>query len=219
MPMHIGLVTIGQAPRDDITPLFRQILGAGPRFDERGGLDGLSEAEIRLLEPDQAEEFFVTRLRDRRVVRVSRARMRERVQSIVAEMGSNDIDLIVILCTGSFPGLHAQVPILVPDVVLRQLVLGLMPAGQLGVISPTDEQIPMLREKWQPYPTASFVAANPYGEPAQIGEAAAALRNSDLLVLDGMAYTPALKAVAREASGRPVLLPQEVLAHCALLLA
>jgi protein AroM len=217
--MNVGFVTIGQAPRDDITPLFQQILGKDHRYDERGGLDGLSESEIRQLGPDGGEEFFVTRLRDRRVVRVSKARMRDRVQSIVAEMGSDENDLIVILCTGPFPGLQAQVPILIPDIVMRQLTLGIMPAGRLGVISPTEEQIPMLRDKWQPYPSASFATASPYGEASQVAQAAAALRASDLIILDGMAYTPAMKRHAREASGRPILLPQEVLAHCALMLA
>lgn len=42
-----GLVTIGQAPRIDLTPDIRKILGSGYETYEKGALDGLQLEEVK----------------------------------------------------------------------------------------------------------------------------------------------------------------------------
>ena len=61
MTAQIGLVTIGQSPRVDLTPDLARLL-PGVRFVERGALDGLSQMECTGLAPEAGEEALVTRL-------------------------------------------------------------------------------------------------------------------------------------------------------------
>ena len=54
MARTLGIVTIGQAPRDDIASLFAAHAPAGTRVILRGALDGLSDAEVDRLQPRTA---------------------------------------------------------------------------------------------------------------------------------------------------------------------
>ena len=56
MPRTLGIITIGQAPRDDIADLFAQHAPAGTKVVLRGALDGLSEAEIDGLKPENGAD-------------------------------------------------------------------------------------------------------------------------------------------------------------------
>ena len=44
--ISVGLVTIGQAPRDDVVPDMSEILGRDVRLVQAGALDGLSRDEM-----------------------------------------------------------------------------------------------------------------------------------------------------------------------------
>ena len=47
MNQRVGMITVGQSPRDDIVPNMAQQLGANIEVVEKGALDGLSTEEIR----------------------------------------------------------------------------------------------------------------------------------------------------------------------------
>jgi protein AroM len=51
MPCTLGIITIGQAPRDDIASLFAMHVPTGTKVVLRGALDGLSDAEVDALKP------------------------------------------------------------------------------------------------------------------------------------------------------------------------
>src|SRR5438874_2572556 len=51
MARTLGIITIGQAPRDDIADLFAQHAPPGTKVLLRGALDGMSEAEIDAVKP------------------------------------------------------------------------------------------------------------------------------------------------------------------------
>ena len=59
----LGIVTIGQAPRDDIVELFAAQAPAGTKVILRGALDGLSDAEVDALPPLSGADTLYTRLR------------------------------------------------------------------------------------------------------------------------------------------------------------
>ena len=63
MPRTLGIVTIGQAPRDDIANLFAQHAPAGTKVVLRGALDGFSDAEVDALRPENGADTLYTRLR------------------------------------------------------------------------------------------------------------------------------------------------------------
>jgi protein AroM len=47
MKQRIGMITVGQSPRDDIAPAMSRILGPGIEIIQKGALDGLSDTEIK----------------------------------------------------------------------------------------------------------------------------------------------------------------------------
>ena len=71
MPRTLGIITIGQAPRDDISDLFAIHAPAGTRVILRGALDGLSDAEVDTLRPENGADTLYTRLRGGRDVKIS----------------------------------------------------------------------------------------------------------------------------------------------------
>ena len=46
IPQLLGTLTIGQAPRADITPILRAVLPEGTQLMQAGVLDGLSKEQI-----------------------------------------------------------------------------------------------------------------------------------------------------------------------------
>ena len=63
MSRILGIITIGQVPRDDIVSLFAQHAPAGTKLVLRGALDGLSDAEVDTLKPESGADTLYTRLR------------------------------------------------------------------------------------------------------------------------------------------------------------
>ena len=63
MARTLGVITIGQAPRDDIAQLFAQHAPAGTRVILRGALDGMSDAEVDKVQPVDGADTLYTRLR------------------------------------------------------------------------------------------------------------------------------------------------------------
>ena len=53
MKKKIGMVAVGQAPRTDIMPGMKRVLGADVQVIEKGALDGLSLDEIQSLYPKE----------------------------------------------------------------------------------------------------------------------------------------------------------------------
>ena len=81
----LGTLTIGQAPRPDVVPIIDRYIASRVRRIHRGVLDGLSHAEIKArYRPDPGEPALVTRLQDGSTVELSRARMRDGVQGLLA---------------------------------------------------------------------------------------------------------------------------------------
>src|ERR1044071_10402792 len=102
----LGTLTIGQAPRPDVTPIIDRHVPAEVRRIHRGVLDGLSRAEIDdRYRPEPGEAVLVTRLHNGDEVALSRCRMRDGVQQALAALEAEGADVILLLCTGTFDGL------------------------------------------------------------------------------------------------------------------
>jgi len=107
----LGTLTIGQAPRPDVVPIIDRHVPAAVRRVHRGVLDGLSHAEIAArYGAEGGEPALVTRLQDGTVVELSRARMRDGVQSALAALEAEGCEIILLLCTGTFDGLVCDRP-------------------------------------------------------------------------------------------------------------
>lgn len=212
----IGAVTIGQSPRADVVPELRSVLGESISILEAGALDRFT-AETLEAAPGRLEgALLVTRLRDAREVHVGEAFVHPLVQASITALDQS-VDLVVVLCTGSFPLLRARVPLLYPERVLTGIVRA-TGASHVGVLTPSAAQIAPQRERWgRVVPRVSVRGASPYGPIEVVREAAAALDAAapDLLVLDCIGYSRAMRDEVRRVTRRPVLLASTCLARVA----
>lgn len=211
----IGMVTIGQAPRNDITAsMFHDDLSN--QFFQAGALDGLTAREIASLAPDLDDYVLVTRLADGTEVVVGKCKITPLAQSAIARVAEAGSDAVCVLCTGSFAGLQAEVPIIFPDLVVHGVVDALLPSGRIGVLMPHEDQQGPMVEKWSSERRDVVTAvASPYTSAEDLGGEAKRLREAgaQLLVLDCMGFTREMERSVREiAGGVPVLLSNGIVA-------
>jgi len=211
----VGMITIGQSPRDDIVPEMEKLLGPGVRVREAGALDGLARAEVAALAPRGGEDALTTRLRDGGDVVVAKRAILDRIQGCLDAL-EREVDASVVLCTGVFPRFRTARPLLEPDRALAGAVQAAFDGGHLGVLVPIPEQREGAARRWSPLAERVTVAvASPYRGHGELVAAAEELRRAaaGLVVMSCMGYTPAMKAVVRDVAGAPALLPASVVAR------
>ena len=80
MKPTIGLVTIGQSPRVDLTPDLEDLWQSRYTILERGALDDLTPEAIAQLAPTAGETVLVSRLREGGCARMAEERLIPLVQ-------------------------------------------------------------------------------------------------------------------------------------------
>lgn len=217
-PRSVGIVTIGQTPRPDLLAPFAAAatgwmdpLGRrpSPRFVEAGALDGLDEKAVAAMAPRKGETFYVTKLADGRSVKIAVSLLEDALARAVLRI-VDDVDVVVIACTGSFPGLHRvlgdDAPLVIePDQLLKGVVAGIAPR-RLAVFVPDEGQREALAAGWERALGRAVTtrALSPYLRYDADGGARRQLRQAinelveesdpDLFVFDCMAYDEAVLA-------------------------
>lgn len=205
----ISLLTIGQAPRHDMSDAIERSLAGRARILHAGVLDGFGTDEVELRFRAQAgEAVLITRLSDGRMVELDPAAIATGLQAKVAALEDQGVEIVVVMCTGRFPALDARRAWLIePDALVPVIVANMVRNRQLGVVVPLPAQIDENRTKWRLLATpALFDAASPYGNNECLIAAARRLRDrgADAIVLDCMGYTEAHKHVMTASVGLPV---------------
>ena len=214
---ELGTLTIGQAPRADITPILDAVLEAGLPRRHSGVLDGLARAEIeRDFAAEPGQPVLITKLLDGSAVVIDRARTEAAAQRKLALLEAEGCSTILMLCTGHFERLATQRARLVePDRILPPAVAALAQDAQLGIVVPLAEQIASEAGKWAPLARKPlYAAASPYGGGgASIAEAARDLagRGAQILLMDCMGFVERHRREAAEA-GLPVILSNSLIA-------
>ncbi|WNS46827.1 AroM family protein [Paenibacillus sp. MMS20-IR301] len=190
---QIGLITIGQTPRTDVAPIIEQYLDGKAELVQAGVLDGFTAAEIiERFSPGTGEYVLTTRMADGSAAVISRERIKPVLQEKVELMEAAGIKVILLACTGVFPGLHATAAHLIePDRIIPPVVQAMLGGRRLGLIGPLPEQENSMNEKFAEAGTRlPFAAASPYtGTEADFRAAAGRLRGqADVIVLDCMGY-------------------------------
>ena len=209
MPRTLGIITIGQAPRDDIASLFATHTPIGTKVILRGALDGLSEAEVNALTPENGDDTLYTRLRGGRDVKISKKAVIAHSPAAFAKLRDDGCDVLVYACTGDFPPLAGDEGVVFPSRVLNGLATRLLPRGRLGILIPLAEQAGKLSAKWaRPGLDVVAEALAPSAGASEAGEAARRLaaQKPDLVAMDCMSYTPATKDWVKGPLGVPALL-------------
>ncbi|WP_312112727.1 AroM family protein [Brevibacillus reuszeri] len=214
---QVGMITIGQAPRNDVAPILETHLAGRAELTQSGVLDGMTLEAIRQnLAPAPGEYVLTSRLSDGEQVIMSRERIQPILQQKIRALESCGIRNILLLCTGVFPGLQTEHAVLFePDQMIPPIVALLAKGRRLGVIAPLHEQVGALREKYTPYGLDPvFAVASPFRVDKQAyQEALEPLKDQvDLLLMDCMGYSEEARQLMSELSGMPVILSTALMA-------
>ncbi|TRO47278.1 AroM family protein, partial [Candidatus Bathyarchaeota archaeon] len=138
----IGMLTIGQTPRVDLLPTMMEILGEGYEIVEAGALDGMSLEDVKGIEILPDDYVLVSRMRDGTEVKITKRFVVPRVQEKISELEDKGVRLTVIMCTGAFPQYESEGLVVTPQEILMGVLNGALKKGRLGVVYPTEEQMP-----------------------------------------------------------------------------
>ena len=216
---QLGLVTIGQAPRSDLVPEIAPLL-KGAELVERGVLDDCTAAEIVQMQRERKGQALATRLRDGSGVVIGEADVVPRLMGKMVELEQEGVDAIALLCTGSFPDVPVKIPLLKAEPLLGQFVKA-VGIGPIGVLTPDEAQRPFQQVRWEKLlcEPVKIAVANPYlsGAVDCVGKAAKELSEQgvQMIVLDCLGYSGAMRDKARAEAGLPTALARTVLARAA----
>ncbi len=215
----IAMVTVGQAPRDDLVPYMEAVFSRKVSIWQAGVLDGLSPDEMAGLAPGPGEVGIVARLLDGSNTLLSHRKILPRVQALVDQAVARGVGLIVILCGADWSALRSPTLIVNPGKVFPAVVSALASGWKLGVVKPSAGQIEQAGRQFAERGIDAVVtAASPYtGEQrlADIRAAAEQLRdaNVDLVWMTCVGMDEAMRAVVREVTGKPTILARTILAR------
>lgn len=222
--MKLGMVTIGQAPREDLWPDVRPLL-AGVDVIEHGALDPLgdqpSSAALAALQPSPGEAPLTSRLRGGAAVVMGHQALNGLLTDAVRRSEEDGAVATLLLCTGHFEDLPAQRPLLSAEPLVQQGVQALAGNEPVGVVCPLPEQAADVHDRWQqvlPGPITT-APASPYTNDDDALRSAAstlAAAGSTLLVLDCIGYTEHMRTLVARASGLPVLLARTLAVRLAV---
>lgn len=213
----IAVITIGQAPRPDITSDLKSLLPAEYRITEYGALDGLTR--------QQAQEQFGYRGRGELLItrmggsgaalRVDGDKIMKQLQTCIHRAEADDADAVLIACTGVFPNYQHRIPLLLPGEAQRRHTLALARDGLIGVVIPKENQKEQITQWWRDSGADStlFGIADPYEDPRHILETALKLKaaGAKVLCLDCFGYTTDQQQAVRKITGLETVLPRTVL--------
>jgi protein AroM len=216
MKAKIGLLTIGQSPRTDLTRDLSPILGADVEIIEYGALDDLTLPEIEVLAPAPGEPFQVTLLRSGQEVHLRKAPIIPLLGHGVDILNQQGAQAIIIWCTGDFPDFPSQAPVIKPDPIMRNVVSAVLPKGTLGILCPAPDQCPQIRAKWEAMGYTCFVEGySPFKPTEDLKDVMARIPQNeiDMMVLDCMGMKTAMKEQVKTFTDKPVILPLSLIAR------
>ena len=215
----LAMITVGQAPRDDLVPYMEAVFSRKVPIWQAGVLDGLSREAMAELAPGAGEVGIVARLLDGSNTLLSHRKILPRVQALVDRAVEHGAGLIVILCGSDWSALRSPVLIVNPGKVFPAVVSALASGYTLGVIKPSAGQIEQARKQFATRGIDAVVtAASPYTREQRLRDvrtAAESLRDAgvDLVWMTCVGMDEAMRTIVHEVTGRPVILARTILAR------
>ncbi len=212
----IGMLTIGQTPRVDLLPTLFEILGDEHEIVEAGALDGLSLEDVNGIEILPDDYVLVSRMRDGTEVKITKRFVIPRVQEKITELEEKGVRLTVIMCTGAFPQYESKGLVVTPQEILKGVLNGSLKKGKLGVVYPTEEQMPGAQKNFGSDDVETYAdVTSPY-EGSEGLEALAkrlSAQNLDLILLNCFGFSSDLKKYIAERTGVPTIQSNAVVAR------
>jgi protein AroM len=210
---RIGLLTIGQSPRDDITSDIRPLLSSNIEIVEYGVLDDLNPEEIDFLMPQVQEIPLVSRLRDGRQVLLNEKRISELLPEAIDFMNTKmSINAVGVLCTHEFSKKKYSCPTIFPSDYIKFIIDEILDVQKLGVVVPLDSQIEAGKQKWGRKRTV-VVSKSPYVQGKTWDGIADALSEErvDTVILDCIGFKIHERQKIYNLLNIPILLPRAIL--------
>lgn len=204
----IGMLTIGQSPREDIIPDFMEILGEGFEILEAGALDDLTLDDVKRIEFRPDDHLLVSRMRDGTEVKITERFILPLMQKRIWELEEKGVRLALIMCTGKFPPFESKGLVVTPHEILSGMLGGALKKGRLGVIYPAKEQA--LKAKSEHVRDGVEIYADyksPYEGESDLTSLAERLaeQDLDLIFLNCFGFGREVKRVLKERTGKPVI--------------
>ena len=215
MMKKLGLLTIGQSPRDDLIPALVEILGHEYEIIQAGALDDMTYDEIMNIPLRKEDYILVSRMRDGREIKITKKSILPKLQEKIHEIEKVGVRITVIMCTGGFPQFESKGLIVTPQEILKGVLKGSLRSGKLGVIYPTKEQEFMAekefgREGIEVYPDS----VSPY-EPYDVSGLIKRLQEKDLdlIFLNCFGFPRKLQDKIKKETGKPTILSNALIAR------
>ena len=189
---RIGMLTIGQTPRVDLLPTLVEILGDEHEIIEAGALDGLSLDDVKGIEILPDDYILVSRMRDGTEVKITKRFVIPRVQEKITELEEKGVRLTVVMCTGAFPQYESKGLVVTPQEILKGVLNGSLKKGRLGVVYPTEEQMPGAQSNFGSNDVETYAdATSPYEGSEELEALAGRLsaQNLDLILLNCFGFS------------------------------
>ncbi len=213
--LRVGLLTIGQSPRDDLVPEIKPLFLPHIEIVEYGLLDELSSEEIKLLAPDTGEMPLVTRLKDGSQAQLGEKKINGLLHEAIDLMIENmKVKAIGILCTHEFSITKPSCPIVSPFHCLKFLVDEILEVGTLGVLVPLESQMERTKKKWE-REKVIVEAKSPYVKGKTWKEISKIFvrEKIEAIILDCIGYKIDDRRKIQYLIPVPALLPRAILAH------
>jgi protein AroM len=211
----IGMLTIGQAPRDDLIPGLMEILGEGYEVFEAGALDDVTLDEVKQIPLIKEDYILVSRMRDGTEIKITKKYILPLLQRKLEEIEAQGIRLTVVMCTGKFPQFKSKGLVVTPMEILQGVLKGCLKEGRLGVIYPTVEQVEKGYGDWgRPGVEVYGDTVSPY-EAGDVEALAGRLAEQDLdvVLLNCFGFPSEVKQVIAKKTGVPVIQANAVVAR------
>jgi protein AroM len=204
---RIGMLTIGQSPRDDILPTLREALGNDVEVLEAGALDDMTLDDVKRIPLNPEDYILVSRMRDGAEIRITKKYVIPLMQRRLEELEAKGVRLTVVMCTGKFPQFKSRGLVVTPSEILKGVIEGSLKEGKLGVVFPAPEQKAYAEKEFgRPGVEVYADSVSPY-EPKDVDGLLRRLKKQDLdlIFLNCFGFPSELKDRVAKETGKPVI--------------
>jgi protein AroM len=203
----IGMLTIGQTPRNDLIPGLLEILGPDYEIVEAGALDDHTMEDVEKIDLNPDHYILVSRMRDGAEIKITKKYIIPRMQKQLEKLEEQGVRLTVVMCTGKFPPFKSKGLVLTPSEVLKGVIKSALKSGKLAVVYPTAEQMPYAEKDFGAEGIQLYAdTVSPY-EPDDVKGLLDRLvkEDPDLVFLNCFGFPYSIKKQVQEATGKPTI--------------
>lgn len=215
MERKLGILLIGQTPRKDYEEIFSKCLNEGDELIMEGILDEFSTEELKNMGAKGNTPVLTTLDRCGNQIIIADHEIVNRMPDKIQGLKEKGADIVVVVCTGKFPDVDIDIPIIIPDKVLRYNTKAVAKGKNVAIFVPLKEQKEQMKSKWMDVGVIPVIhAVSPFTDEIEIGQNIIDdLNEKDVavVVLDCMKFDQAAKNKIQEATGKPVICAKTLL--------